>query len=323
MNTQHSLNLTNDLDVTASNKAGRDTSPNGIPNHQMKASRPKATSGQAASKSLTPLRLAHDRVSNLIDEIEPRRQRDELVISPQNLQTFTGLIEEYRHADTLRRHSLPIRSKLLFCGPPGCGKTITAEIFAHELGLPLYVAKLDAIISSFLGETASNLRKLFDEVNRRPCVLFLDEFDALARNRKDDSEHNELRRVVNSLLMMIDRYNGRGFLIAATNLDEALDPAVWRRFDEVILFSPPNDRQTEALIKLKTRNFPITFNLADNLPKLRGLSYADIERVCLNAIKRSILKRSKSVLENEFNRAVRDERRRQAIRAHVAGDITE
>ena len=323
MNIQRSFNLTNEPDATASNKASRDTSPNATTNQQMKAQRPKASTGQAASKSLTPLRLAHDRISNLIEEIEPRRQRDELVISPLNLQTFSGLIEEYRHADTLRRHSLPIRSKLLFCGPPGCGKTITAEIFARELGLPLYVAKLDAIISSFLGETASNLRKLFDEVNRRPCVLFLDEFDALARNRKDDSEHNELRRVVNSLLMMIDRYNGRGFLIAATNLDETLDPAVWRRFDEVILFSPPNDRQTEALIKLKTRNFPITFSITDKLSKLRGLSYADIERVCLNAIKRSILKRSKSVLENEFNRAVRDERRRQAIRAHVAGDITE
>jgi SpoVK/Ycf46/Vps4 family AAA+-type ATPase len=106
-------------------------------------------------------------------------------------------MEEFRGADLLRRHGLEIRSKLLFCGPPGCGKTLTAEVFAHELGLPLVIARLDAIISSFLGETATNIRKVFESAAGQPCVLFLDEFDGLARARADGSEHNELRRVVN------------------------------------------------------------------------------------------------------------------------------
>jgi SpoVK/Ycf46/Vps4 family AAA+-type ATPase len=227
------------------------------------------------------------------------------------------LLEEFRHGDTLRRHGLSVTSKLLFCGPPGCGKTLTAEIFAKETGLPLLVARLDAIISSFLGETASNLRKLFEEVERRPCVLFLDEFDALARTRGDGAEHNEMRRVVNSLLMLIDRYKGRGFIIAATNVEESLDDAIWRRFDDVIVFELPEERQILRLIELKTRNFSMKFDLSERIKRLVGFSYADIERVCVAAIKRSVLKGAKSVLESEFDLAIAEGRRRRNIRAHL------
>jgi SpoVK/Ycf46/Vps4 family AAA+-type ATPase len=224
-------------------------------------------------------------------------------------------MEEFRHGDTLRRHGLPVTSKLLFCGPPGCGKTLTAEVFAHELGLPLLIARLDAIISSFLGETASNLRKLFEEVERRPAVLFLDEFDALARTRSDRAEHSEMRRVVNSLLMLIDRYKGKGFVIAATNVEDTLDEAVWRRFDDVIAFDLPEERQIRRLIDLKTRNFPIEFNLAERVKRLAGYSYADIERVCIVAIKRSVLKGARHVLEQEFDHAMAQTKHRRAMRA--------
>lgn len=110
------------------------------------------------------------------------------------------LVKEFRRGDDIRRHGLQVRSKLLFCGPPGCGKTLCAEIFARELGLPLFVVKLDRLLSSYLGETVSDVRKIFDFACKQPCVLFFDEFDALARARDDSGEHNELRRVVNSLL---------------------------------------------------------------------------------------------------------------------------
>jgi SpoVK/Ycf46/Vps4 family AAA+-type ATPase len=276
---------------------------------------PRRKSTRSETKSLVPLTLAHDsRFTNLVEVVEPTRDRDQLILSHSNVRVFAGLLEEYQHADTLRRHGLPIRSKLLFCGPPGCGKSITAEVFAHELGLPLIVARLDAIVSSFLGETSSNIRSVFETANKQPCVLFLDEFDALARARTDHSEHNELRRVVNSLLMLIDRFRGKGFLVAATNLEESLDAAIWRRFDEVLLFDLPRDREISAFLKLKTNNFPAAFNLDKKLEKLRGLSYADIERICLNAIKRSILKRSSKILETEFNLALREEQLRQEVR---------
>ena len=145
------------------------------------------------------------------------------------MRVLLGLQGEYRRADEIRRHGLKVRSKLLFCGPPGCGKTLCAEIFAAELGLPLFVAKIDRLISSYLGETAANVRKIFEFI-KQPCVLFFDEFDALARSRGDNGEHNQLRRVVNSLLLFIDHMQPKGFLIAATNLDRSLDLAVWQRF---------------------------------------------------------------------------------------------
>jgi len=207
----------------------------------------KTTRYGAAGLPLLPLGIRDTNKTHLIEGIVPERNKDDIVLSPSNIRSFVALLQEFRQADRLRRHGLEIRSKLLFCGPPGCGKTITAEAFAFELGLPLYVAKLDMIISSFLGETASNLRKVFEAAANQPSVLFLDEFDALARARTDSSEHNELRRVVNSLLQMIDRHRTRGFLIAATNLEESLDTAIWRRFDEVILFDLPKEREIRSL----------------------------------------------------------------------------
>src|SRR5262249_22189978 len=155
----------------------------------------------------------------------------------------------------------------------------------------------DVVISSFLGETATNLRRAFEMANAQACVLFLDEFDALARARTDTSEHNELRRVVNSLLMLIDRYRGRGFLIAASNLEESLDLAVWRRFDDVILFHLPSVQEIRKLIELKTRNFKADFLIEKKASRLRGWSYADVERVCLDATRRSILAGAKVILE--------------------------
>jgi SpoVK/Ycf46/Vps4 family AAA+-type ATPase len=268
------------------------------------------------TSALVPLSLARDnRFTHLIESVEPARTKDDVVLSAQNTETFLELIDEFRHGDTLRRHGLTVTSKLLFCGPPGCGKTLTAEVFAHELGLPLLITRLDAIISSFLGETASNLRKLFEEVERRPAVLFLDEFDALARTRGDRAEHNEMRRVVNSLLMLIDRYKGNGFVIAATNVEDTLDEAVWRRFDEVIVFDLPEDRQIRRMIELKTKNFPIQFELGERVKRLAGYSYADVERVCIVAIKRSILKGARHVLEREFDHAIAETRRRRNVRA--------
>jgi len=187
------------------------------------------------------------------------------------------------------------------------------------LSLPFYTAKLDVIISSFLGETASNLRKLFDLASRRPCVLFLDEFDALARARTDNSEHNELRRVVNSLLLFIDRFKGRGLVVAATNLEGALDEAVWRRFDEVICFEAPGEKEIADLLALRFRNFPVNFDLKREAVKLKGMSYAEIERACFDAIKSAVLKRRKVVSETEFAFALKSENRRKstARRGHA------
>tara|TARA_R110002051_G_scaffold32385_2_gene73183 strand:+ start:1069 stop:1908 length:840 start_codon:yes stop_codon:yes gene_type:complete len=269
--------------------------------------------------SLAALDIGRDkRASDMIQQIEPVRNRDDVVLSAENLKLFTGLVEEFRSGDTLRRHGMPLRSKLLFCGPPGCGKTLTAEVFANELGLDLFVVRLDSIISSFLGETASNLRTVIEAAERRPCVLFFDEFDALARARTDSGEHNELKRVVNSLLMLIEGFKGNGFLIAATNLEDTLDAALWRRFDDVVLFERPTTARISQMLALKTRNFQAAFNIRDRAANLAGFSYAEIERVCNAAIKSAILSRRKKISAADFDGALKDEQRRRRIQKRVA-----
>lgn len=167
-------------------------------------------------KALAPLIPFSEAALDFVERVEPVHTKSGIVLSKANIRVFLGLLEEFRRADDVRRHGLPVRSKLLFCGPPGCGKTLCAEVLARELGLPLFVVKLDRLISSYLGETAMNVRKIFEFARKQPCVLLLDEFDALARSRDDAGEHNELRRVVNSLLIFIDRIQPKGFLIAAT-----------------------------------------------------------------------------------------------------------
>ena len=192
-----------------------------------------------------------------------------------------------------------------------------AEVFAAELGLPLFVVKLDRLISSYLGETGTNVRKIFEFARKQPCVVFFDEFDALARARDDTGEHNEMRRVVNSLLLFIDQIQPRGFLIAATNLDKALDPAVWRRFDEVVWFDKPERPLIERFLRLKFRNIPATFDPVSRAGALEGHSFAEIERVCVQAIKGRIIERRKEVLNRDFNRALADEARRKAGSARL------
>lgn len=269
------------------------------------------SAADAPRRTLTALHSSQpDTAAELVEIVEPERSLKHLVLLPEARSALDRILEEQRRGDELRRHRLPVRSKVLLHGPPGCGKTLTAEVLARELSLPLYIAKTDVIISSLLGQTASNLRKLFDFAMRRPCVLFLDEFDALARSRSDVSEHNELRRVVNALLLMIDRHQPRGLLVAATNLHQSLDHAIWRRFDDIIGLDLPERAQIDDLLALTFKNFPANFSFEDHLPKLIGLSFADIERIAFDSIKNAVMKRRKNVSETEFAAALKQSKRR-------------
>ena len=276
-------------------------------------------SASAATSGLSRLVPFPDEAKEFIQRIEPRYNAQDIVLSPENLQLFVSLIQEFRQADRLRRHGLPVRSKLLFCGPPGTGKTLCAEIFAAELGLPLFHVRLDSLISSYLGETASNIRKTFEFARRPPCVLFFDEFDALARSRDEAGEHNELRRVVNSLLIFIEQIAPSGFLIAATNLDQHLDPAIWRRFDEVIWFELPDTGMITKYLVHAFRNSKITFDPAAFAAEFQGYSYADLEKLCVQTLKTSILEGNKTVNEAHFRAALRQAKRRRRREAAIEG----
>lgn len=183
------------------------------------------------------------------------------------------------------------------------------------------VAKLDTLIGSMLGETAGNLRKVFDAAERQTSVLFLDEFDALARMRSDPTEHSEMRRVVNNLLLMIERFKGRGFIVAATNLESTIDPAIIRRFDEVVLFNRPNASEIRRLIKFKTRNFGLEFDIAEDARKLVGRSHADVERICFTAMRHAIMAKRKKVSWEDFDYAINSDRRRKDVQNKVSSSI--
>lgn len=277
---------------------------------------PPPTSRKRASPS-AKLQSVRTGFGELVEVSTPIRQASDLILSRDSTFTLIGVANEFRRGDEIRRHGLNVRSKLLFCGPPGCGKSLCAEVIAAELQMPLVTARLDAIIASHLGETANNLRKVFDAARSRSVVLFLDEFDALARARDDANEHSEIRRVVNSLLMMIDRFEGNSLLVAATNLEQTVDRAIWRRFDEVIVFEKPTAPQIRRLLRLKTKNFRAEFDIAKYAESFVGMSYAQIERTCISAMRTAILARKKVIDVDNFEKALAHERRRAEVEKSV------
>lgn len=284
----------------------------------VKSSRSRlSSSGDALPRQAYAGGLPSGRANEFVDVVEPRRDARELILSSGVSRALHDIADEYRHGETIRSHALPLRTRLLFCGPPGCGKSLTAEVLAREIGLPLLVARLDALIGSMLGETASNLRRIFDAAERQPSVLFLDEFDALARTRSDPTEHSEMRRVVNNLLLMIERFSGRGFIVAATNLETTIDPAIIRRFDEVVLFDKPDASGIRRLIKFKTRNFGVEFDIPEVARRLVGRSHADVERLCFAAMRRAIMAKRKTMSLNDFEYAERSDQHRADIQRRL------
>ncbi|MBC9208194.1 ATP-binding protein [Roseomonas aerophila] len=199
-----------------------------------------------------------------------------------------GLLQEWGNAAALQSVGVaPTRSVLIY-GPPGSGKTVTAHYIAQSLRLPLITARIDGLISSFLGTTARNIANLFDFANRYACVLLLDEFDALAKLRDDQQEVGEIKRVVNTLLQNLDLRREHGITIAITNHDRLLDPAVWRRFETHLYIGEPEVGAREQLIARFLRpvraEAPILRIFAYCLT---GSSGADLERLC-SAVKRNL-----------------------------------
>jgi SpoVK/Ycf46/Vps4 family AAA+-type ATPase len=237
--------------------------------------------------------LPHAKESELplLEERPVVREESDIVLSDVTMRALNDIIREHHRSDVLRSHGLQPARKLLFFGPPGCGKTLAAEVIAGALSLPLVLVRLDSLVSSFLGETASNLRRVFDFVSQTPVVALFDEVDALTKDRGDTTDHGELKRAVNAVLQMMDSYRGQSLLIATTNYDSLLDRAVWRRFDETLRFDKPDDAQIAQLLSLKLSGVRRNFDLDDE--KISGLfkelSHADIERVLRRAVKEMVL----------------------------------
>jgi len=245
---------------------------------------------------------------------EPTRRLEDVVLSDENSSLLEEILQELHKSEILKSYGLYPVDRLLFCGPPGCGKTLTAEVVASELGLPLSIIRIDSVISSYLGETASNLRQVFDFISSVPMVVLFDEFDALGKERDDDAEHGELKRVVNAFLQMLDNFEGKSLLIAATNHDQILDSAVWRRFDEVLVFDLPNIEQLRRLLSVKLRGFKRDFEIeeAEFVSQLKGMSHADVERVLRRAAKDMIFSGKEFLSERHVQSAISREDARKS-----------
>ena len=245
---------------------------------------------------------------------EPIKHLEDVVLSDENSSLLNELLQEHHRVEILSSYGLYPADKLLFCGPPGCGKTLTTEVLANELGLPLAVVRIDSVISSFLGETATNLRQIFDFVANVPMVVLFDEFDAIAKERSDEAEHGELKRVVNAFLQMLDAYEGKSILVAATNHDRILDLAVWRRFDEVLVFELPNLEQLCRLLAVKLRGLRREFDIDDAriASYFKGMGHADVERVIRRAAKDMVLTGKDFLSERHLLSAIKREDGRRA-----------
>jgi len=171
-----------------------------------------------------------------------------LFYNPAVRKQINEFISSYQQSDRLASYGLDIPSTLLLYGPPGCGKTELASYIAKQLNLPIVIARLDTLISSYLGNTSKNIRMLFEYASKNPCILFLDEFDAIAKLRDDANEQGELKRVVNSLLQNIDFINDKSILVGATNHENLLDKAIWRRFGTRLHISYPASLIREEII---------------------------------------------------------------------------
>jgi SpoVK/Ycf46/Vps4 family AAA+-type ATPase len=241
----------------------------------------------------------------LIEVIQYDLTWDRVILSETNLKVLEKIVLENRKKDVLQTYGLKPISKLLFCGPPGCGKTLTAKVVASILGLPLVYVNLSSVISSYLGETAVNLKKIFDYIQVGEWVVLFDEFDAIARDRNAPHEHGEIKRLVNSLIQLMDNSKDKSIFIAATNYQSLLDSAVWRRFDEVLFFDKPNLQLRKSIIKSKLNAIRHQdINIEEIASKLQGATGADIERICFDAIKSVVLINEQILTQSNFEEAL-------------------
>lgn len=232
------------------------------------------------------------------------------LVAPQStLDRFHRVIKEFYQRGKLQQHGLFNRRRILLAGPPGTGKTMSARVLAHELKLPLYTVQVDRLVTKFMGETSAKLRQIFDVMAQKQGVYFFDEFDAIGGDRSLDNDVGEMRRVLNALLQFIELDQSDSIVIAATNNPKLLDPALFRRFDDVLYYSLPDESERKHLIELVLGTFLSSrFSWKNVLETCNGLSQAEIGSACRDAIKEAVLHDKSKVTANELIETLRQRR---------------
>jgi SpoVK/Ycf46/Vps4 family AAA+-type ATPase len=247
---------------------------------------------------------------------------DSLLICSETKQQLEQIVKEFKDADVFATYNLQNKKKVLLCGRPGTGKTFSARIVSSVLQIPLVYVRFDSIISSYLGETATNLRKVFDFIESGTWIVLFDEFDIIGKNRDDSHEHGEIKRVVNNFLQMLDNIKGDSLILAATNHQYMLDPAIWRRFDDVIYYELPDEHIRKTLFELYLR--PVKKDPDIDLPKAvtltKGLSPADVKMITEEAMKLSILDSRPCLTQSDIETAIHKFSRREKVKNNQMGD---
>jgi SpoVK/Ycf46/Vps4 family AAA+-type ATPase len=214
-----------------------------------------------------------------------------MVLNKDVSESINRILSEQQKFDQLLQHNLEPRRKLMLVGPPGCGKTMTAKAIAGDLEIPLFVIRLDGLISRYMGESIAKLKLIFDSMYQHRAVYLFDEFDSIGSNRSYGNDVGEIKRVLNSFLMNIEKDESNSLLIAATNLPESLDKALFRRFDDIIMYPLPSEEEISQLIKVQLKGYEVTNkrNLKVVAKSAVGLSFADISNACRDAIKEMII----------------------------------
>lgn len=254
----------------------------------------------ATADAMRMLPLDSDSKLQIVEVIPEDATRTHIVLSDGVGRQVGDFIELVNHSEELEQAGVNVPKSMLLYGAPGCGKTSIAHYVSEKTGLPLVVARLDGIVSSLLGSTAKNLRKIFNYACSMPCILFLDEFDAIAKARDDNHELGELKRVINSLLQNIDGMPASSVLIAATNHPELLDKAVWRRFMTKVEVGMPDDESRRKIILDLTAGFKCPFvedsqkmKIVNNL--MQKMSPSDISTLFTKLKVKGIINGSKTI----------------------------
>lgn len=244
--------------------------------------------------------------------VPPEQLPHHMVLAPEVESHFEQIEKEFAARTRLLKHGLRPRQRILLHGPPGCGKTLGASRLAWSTGLPLLKVRFDALLSSLFGESASNLREVFETSMAAPCLLLLDECDFIARSRVQAQDVGEASRIVNTLLQLLDEYEPPGLMVATTNVQKSLDAAIFRRFDDVIEIPKPGPAEIAQLLELSLSGVRTDRGIgwAELANSLQGLAAADIVRLATDAAKSAIIADRQTVSESDLRAQIARAKRR-------------
>jgi len=238
--------------------------------------------------------LSND-LQGFLVEVQSNVRLSDLVLPVEILERIKRIEREFIEKEKLHHHGMKNRRKILFSGPSGTGKTMSAYVIAHELSLPLKVVLMDKIVTKYMGETSAKLRQVFDYINSNQCVYLFDEFDAIGAERAKDNDVGEMRRVLNSFLQFIERDDSSSIIIAATNNLSLLDQALFRRFDDVLHYQLPSEKEKITLIENKLGGYKGNYEVSEFVGSIGDLSQAEITHACYDSVKETILSDKKTV----------------------------